>query len=56
MIFVNTWYVIALYDVGHTIADRCSQLSFARCHVEWAKRSLESWEEAKAEVNKIEVR
>ncbi|GAB7354451.1 hypothetical protein MBLNU459_g4937t1 [Dothideomycetes sp. NU459] len=31
-------------------------VNFARCHVEWAKRSLESWEEAKAEVHKIEVR
>ncbi|GAB7340068.1 hypothetical protein MBLNU457_6563t1 [Dothideomycetes sp. NU457] len=31
-------------------------MSFARCHIDWAKRSMESWEEAKAEVGKIEVR
>lgn len=32
------------------------QLSFARSHVEWSKRSLEEWEKAKVEVGKIEVR
>ncbi|KAK3718121.1 Sorting nexin, cytoplasm-to-vacuole targeting pathway/endosomal sorting [Vermiconidia calcicola] len=31
-------------------------LHFARCHVEWSKRSLEEWEKAKGEVAKIEVR
>ena len=33
-----------------------AQLHFARCHVEWSKRSLEEWEKAKGEVAKIEVR
>lgn len=32
------------------------QVAFARCHIDWAKRSLESWDEAKAEVNKIDLR
>lgn len=31
-------------------------MNFARCHVEWSKRSLEEWEKAKGEVHKIEVR
>ncbi|GAB7360104.1 hypothetical protein MBLNU230_g7868t1 [Neophaeotheca triangularis] len=31
-------------------------LNFARAHIEWSKRSLESWEEAKGEINKIDVR
>lgn len=31
-------------------------IQFARCHIDWAKRSKESWEEAKAEVGKIEMR
>ncbi|KAF2150592.1 sorting nexin-like protein-41 [Myriangium duriaei CBS 260.36] len=31
-------------------------MNFARCHIHWAKRSIESWEEAKAEVAKIDVR
>ncbi|THW95981.1 hypothetical protein D6D17_07552 [Aureobasidium pullulans] len=30
-------------------------LAFARCHIEWAQRSLETWEEARVEVNKIPV-
>jgi hypothetical protein len=31
-------------------------LSFAKSHVEWSKRSLEEWEKAKSEIEKIEVR
>ncbi|KAK4546642.1 hypothetical protein LTR36_001859 [Oleoguttula mirabilis] len=31
-------------------------LNFARCHVEWSKRSLEEWGKAKGEIEKIEVR
>ncbi|TKX22775.1 PX domain-containing protein 3 [Elsinoe australis] len=31
-------------------------MNFARCQIHWAKRSIEVWEEAKGEVNKIEVR
>ncbi|KAF3925846.1 hypothetical protein ABW20_dc0103295 [Dactylellina cionopaga] len=31
-------------------------INFARCQMEWAKKNLESWEEAKAEVDKISVR
>ncbi|KAL8833516.1 MAG: hypothetical protein Q9170_004233 [Blastenia crenularia] len=31
-------------------------LAYARCHVHWAKRNAETWREAKAEVNKIDVR
>ncbi|GIZ45019.1 hypothetical protein CKM354_000820300 [Cercospora kikuchii] len=35
---------------------RMYMLNFAKAHVEWSKRSLEEWEKAKVEINKIEVR
>ncbi|KAK6542862.1 Sorting nexin, cytoplasm-to-vacuole targeting pathway/endosomal sorting [Orbilia ellipsospora] len=31
-------------------------INFAKCQIEWAKKNLESWEEAKVEVDKISVR
>ncbi|KAI9792203.1 MAG: Sorting nexin, cytoplasm-to-vacuole targeting pathway/endosomal sorting [Peltula sp. TS41687] len=31
-------------------------VAFARSHIEWAKKNLETWEEARAEVDKIDVR
>ncbi|KAB8349731.1 hypothetical protein FH972_023746 [Carpinus fangiana] len=31
-------------------------MAYARCHIEWAKRNLASWEEAKVEVDNIDVR
>ncbi|KAF3171080.1 Sorting nexin, cytoplasm-to-vacuole targeting pathway/endosomal sorting [Orbilia oligospora] len=31
-------------------------VNFAKCQIEWAKKNLDSWEEAKAEVDKITVR
>lgn len=33
-----------------------SQLNFARSHIEWSKRSMQEWQNAKAEIQKIEVR
>lgn len=30
-------------------------LHFAKCHVDWARSCLETWEEAKEEVGKIRV-
>ena len=30
------------------------QLAFAKSQIEWAKKNKETWEEARAEVNKIE--
>ncbi|KAK4561830.1 Sorting nexin, cytoplasm-to-vacuole targeting pathway/endosomal sorting [Recurvomyces mirabilis] len=30
-------------------------LSFAKCHVEWSRRSLEEWQKAKGEIGKIEL-
>lgn len=32
------------------------QVAYARCHLDWAKKNLETWTEAKDEVDKIEVR
>ncbi|RPB02082.1 PX-domain-containing protein [Choiromyces venosus 120613-1] len=29
---------------------------YAKCHIEWAKKNLEGWEEAKEEVEKIQVK
>ncbi|KAE9967236.1 hypothetical protein BLS_006509 [Venturia inaequalis] len=31
-------------------------IAFAKCHIDWARRNQASWEEAKAEVENIEVR
>ncbi|KAI9782379.1 MAG: Sorting nexin, cytoplasm-to-vacuole targeting pathway/endosomal sorting [Geoglossum umbratile] len=31
-------------------------IAYARCHIDWAKKNLDTWEEARAEVDKIEVR
>ncbi len=40
------------------IADRINlaQIAYAKCHIEWAKKNLETWEEARLEVDKIELR
>lgn len=32
----------------------CTQIEFAQCHIDWAKRNQAAWEEAKAEVNTIQ--
>ncbi|KAL8938508.1 MAG: hypothetical protein Q9211_003178, partial [Gyalolechia sp. 1 TL-2023] len=31
-------------------------LAYARCHIHWARKNVETWREAKAEVRKIELR
>ncbi|KAL8949678.1 MAG: hypothetical protein Q9222_004239 [Ikaeria aurantiellina] len=31
-------------------------MAYARCHIHWAKRNVETWREAMEEVNKIDVR
>ncbi|KAH0544919.1 Sorting nexin-41 [Glutinoglossum americanum] len=31
-------------------------IAYARCHIDWAKKNLDTWEEARGEVDKIEVR
>ncbi|KAL8806721.1 MAG: hypothetical protein Q9182_001118 [Xanthomendoza sp. 2 TL-2023] len=31
-------------------------MAYARCHIHWAKRNVETWREAREEVNKIDVR
>lgn len=30
--------------------------AYAKCHVDWARKNVETWKEAKYEVEKIEVR
>ena len=32
------------------------QIAYAKCHMDWAKKNLDTWREAKEEVDKIEVR
>jgi sorting nexin-41/42 len=32
----------------------CSQLAYARSQIEWAKKNKETWDEAKAEIMKID--
>ncbi|KAL8978255.1 MAG: hypothetical protein Q9177_006448, partial [Variospora cf. flavescens] len=31
-------------------------IAYAKCHIHWAKRNVETWREAKEEVEKIDVR
>jgi hypothetical protein len=33
-----------------------TQVAYARCHLDWARKNLETWTEAKDEVDKIVVR
>ncbi|KAK0343861.1 Sorting nexin, cytoplasm-to-vacuole targeting pathway/endosomal sorting [Friedmanniomyces endolithicus] len=35
---------------------RMYMLNFAKCHIEWSKRSLDEWEKAKGEIRKIDFR
>nr|POF17145.1 sorting nexin-41 [Quercus suber] len=35
---------------------RTYMLNFAKCHIAWSMRSLDEWEKAKEEIDKIEVR
>jgi hypothetical protein len=32
------------------------QISYAKCHIEWARKNLETWSEASEEVDKIVAR
>lgn len=32
-----------------------SQVAYARCHLDWARKNMENWTEAKDEVDKIVV-
>lgn len=32
------------------------KIAYARCHIDWAKKNVDTWKEAKDEVDKIEVR
>ena len=37
-------------------ANVCLKIAYARCHIDWAKKNVETWKEARDEVDKIEVR
>ena len=47
---------LSRYVLQVVVANVSTQMNFARCHIEWSRRSLEEWEKAKGEVHKIEVR
>lgn len=32
-----------------------AQIAYAKCHIDWAKKNLETWKEATDEVGKIAV-
>ena len=44
------------FDVRSHTDVRVIQIAYAKCHIDWAKKNLETWEEARGEVDKIEVR
>lgn len=52
-------YMVRFMRVSQFIrltTDIVSQLNFARSHLEWSKRSMHEWQNAKGEIEKIEVR
>lgn len=42
--------------MGGSLTEGTVQIAYARCHIDWAKKNLETWREAREEVEKIEVR
>ena len=46
------WYHSYLWILADLVP---RQIAFARCHVEWAKANEAAWEEAKTEVENIEI-
>lgn len=38
-----------------SIRSRSLQVAYAKCHIDWAKKNVETWREAKEEVEKIDV-
>jgi hypothetical protein len=52
----------AMDAIGCQNADGCAlfffppQVAYARCHLDWARKNLETWTEAKDEVEKIVAR
>jgi len=32
------------------------QIAYAKCHIDWAKKNLDTWKEAREEVDKIDAR
>jgi len=53
----DTWYVLPTSaSISTSALTEHLQVAYARCHLDWAKKNLETWTEAKDEVDKIEVR
>jgi hypothetical protein len=50
-------YIVSLACFGaHVMRAKQVQMAYAKCHIEWAKKNLETWEEARGEVDKVDVR
>lgn len=48
------WYVQPFSSAK--ILTNNDQVAYARCHLDWARKNLETWTEAKDEVDKIVAR
>ena len=51
-------YMVSIVPDAHVMPAKfpAPQVAYARCHIHWAKRNVETWREAKEEVNKIDIR
>jgi hypothetical protein len=47
---------LTIYDVVLLTPTNDDQVAYARCHLDWARKNLETWTEAKDEVDKIVAR
>jgi len=45
-----------LFTIFLRILTNYDQVAYARCHLDWARKNLETWTEAKDEVDKIVAR
>lgn len=55
MILSATWFV-STPTLLRPHANLRLKVAYAKCHIDWAKKNVETWKEAKDEVEKIEVR
>jgi len=56
----DTWYASCTLSTDSTfvifVNHAIQQVAYARCHLDWARKNLETWTEAKDEVDKIVAR
>ncbi len=50
-------YMVRLrFRIERTAANTHYKIAYARCHIDWAKKNVDTWRGAKEEVDQIEVR